>query len=85
MVGLAWRGEWGPGAWGRWRVPGWVVGEKKVETGEGFEGLRRRMEGEGTGSGSGSGSGRDVDGARREGPRRRSLGRGILDQFRGAF
>ncbi|CAD6575868.1 MAG: hypothetical protein ASARMPRED_007491 [Alectoria sarmentosa] len=36
MVGVAWRGEWGPGAWGRWRVPGWVVGEKKANTGQGL-------------------------------------------------
>jgi len=51
LIGLAWRGEWGPGAWSRLRVPGWVVGEKKIETGGGFEGLRRRLEGEGSGSG----------------------------------
>lgn len=77
MVGVAWRGEWGPGAWGRWRVPGWVVGEKKASTGQGFERLRRRLEGEGSGTGADS---------RTEGEaRRRTLGRGILDQFRGAF
>ena len=57
-----------------------MVGEKKVTGGEGFEGLRRRMEGEGRSSGSA------VDGeGRGEGARRRGLGRGILDQFRGAF
>lgn len=77
LVGVAWRGEWGPAAWGRLRVPGWVVGEKKAEMGEGFEGLRRRLEGEGSGSG--------VDGRREGEARRRTLGRGILDQFRGAF
>ena len=77
MVGVAWRGEWGPGAWGRWRVPGWVVGEKKREAREGFEGLRRRLEGEGSGSGA--------DGRGEGEVRRRTLGRGILDQFRGAF
>jgi hypothetical protein len=77
MVGVAWRGEWGPGAWSRLRVPGWAVGEKKVETGEGFEGLRRRLEGEGSGSG--------VDGRTDGEARRRTLGRGILDQFRGSF
>ena len=80
MVGVAWRGEWGPGAWGRWRLPGWAVGEKKADGDEGFEGLRRRLEGEGQASGSA------VDGNGREGEaRRRTLGRGILDQFRGAF
>lgn len=77
LIGVAWRGEWGPGAWSRLRVPGWVVGEKKAKTGEGFEGLRRRLEGEGSGSG--------VDGGREGEARRRTLGRGILDQFRGAF
>ncbi len=77
MVGVAWRGEWGPGGWSRLRVPGWAVGEKKVETGEGFEGLRRRLEGEGSGSG--------VDGRTDGEARRRTLGRGILDQFRGSF
>ena len=51
LIGVAWRGEWGPGAWSRLRVPGWVVGEKKIETGGSFEGLRRRLEGEGSGSG----------------------------------
>lgn len=77
MVGVAWRGEWGPGAWSRLRIPGWVVGEKKVERGEGFEGLRRRLEGEGSGSG--------VDGRTEGEARRRGLGRGIIDQFRGSF
>ena len=79
LVGTAWRGEWGPAVWGRWRVPGWMVGEKKAEMGEGYESLQRRLEGEGRGSGSA------VDGETREGARRRGLGRGILDQFRGAF
>lgn len=77
LVGVAWRGEWGPAVWGRWRVPGWIVGEGKKERREGFEGLRRRMEGA-------SGSGTGVDGER-EGVRRRGLVRGVVDQFRGAF
>lgn len=77
LVGVAWRGEWGPAVWSRLRVPGWMVGEKKAEMGAGFEGLRRRLEGEGSGSG--------VDGRREGEARRRTLGRGILDQFRGAF
>ena len=77
MVGGAWRGEWGPSGWGRWRVPAWVVGEKKADTGQGFERLRRRLEGEGSGTGA--------DGRSEGEARRRTLGRGILDQFRGAF
>lgn len=79
FVGTAWRGEWGPAIWGRWRVPGWVVGEKKAAMGEGYESLQRRLEGEGRGSGSA------VGGEARDGARRRGLGTGILDQFRGAF
>lgn len=56
-----------------------MVGEKKAaERGEGFEGLRRRMEGEGRGTGSA------VDANGHEGEtRRRGLGSGIIDQFRG--
>ncbi len=57
-------------------MPGWVVGEGKRE-GEGFEGLRRRLEGE-----QGRGTGAEGSG---DGVRRRGIGRGILDQFRGAF
>ena len=76
-VGVAGRDEWGPGAWSRLRAPGWIIGERKAETGEGFEGLRRRLEGEGSGSG--------VDGRTEGEARRRTLGRGILDQFRGSF
>ena len=56
-----------------------MVGEKKAATGEGYESLQQRLEGEGRGSGSG------VDGEARDGARRRGLGGGILDQFRGAF
>ena len=54
LVGVAWRNEIGPGGWARWRVPGWVVGEKKED---GFEGLRRRLEGEGAGVGASVGGG----------------------------
>ena len=77
LIGVAWRGEFGPAAWSRLRVPGWAVGEKKLESERGFEGLRRRLEGEGSGSGA--------DGERHGEARRRTLGRGILDQFRGSF
>jgi len=78
-VGYAWRSEILPGA-ARWRVPGWVMREKRQ--GEGFEGLRRRMEGE---EAMAAASG--VEGRRdgREGRQRRTLGTQILDQFRGAF
>lgn len=62
-----------------WRVPGWVFGEK-TEGREGFEGLRRRLEGEGRASG--------VEGAE-DGARRRAgergMAQGVVDQFRGMF
>lgn len=74
MVGVAWRGEWGPAAWSRLRVPRWVVGEKKAEVGEGFEGLRRRMEGEGSASG--------VEGNRDGEARQRTMGGGMMSQPR---
>ncbi len=54
-----------------------MVGEKKANTGQGFERLRRRLEGEGSGTGA--------DGRIEGEARRRTLGRGIVDQFRGAF
>lgn len=77
-TGLAWRGEWGPAIWSQWRVPAWLVGENKREGGEGFEGLRRRMEGEGHGRSTGADS-------REGGVRRRGILGGVVDQFRGAF
>lgn len=48
-----------------------------MHEGEGFDGLRRRLEEEGHGSA--------VENGATDGARRRTLGRGILDQFRGAF
>ena len=78
LTGTAWRGEWGPAVWGQWRVPGWVVGESKREGREGFEGLRRRMEGEGHGRATGADAGEG-------GARRRGILTGVVDQFRGAF
>ena len=80
LAGYAWRNEVLPGA-GRWRVPGWVVREKRE--GGGYEGLRRRLEGEERGAvGAASGADASGEGAGRQ---RRTLGTQILDQFRGAF
>jgi len=77
VVGTAWRHELLPGA-SRWRVPGWVVRQKRE--GEGYEGMRRRLEGEERGAASG------VEGRRSgEAVQRRTLGTQLLDQFRGAF
>ena len=79
-IGVAWRNEILPLQLSGWRAPGWIVGEKRE--GEGFEGLRRRLEGEERGLGRGSA----VEPQEGAGPRqRRGMGRAILDQFRGAF
>jgi len=76
-VGYAYRHDVLPGA-STWRVPGWVVGERRKQS-EGFEGLRRRMMAEEEGS-SGSASGRE---GRGEGTgRRRTLG-GVLGSMVG--
>lgn len=72
-----------PGRLTRWRVPGWVVGEKMVKREEGFESLRRRLEGEEGGSAAAAtGSDGRLGG---EVGRRRPLARQLVDQFRGAF
>lgn len=87
VVGMAWRGEWGPGLWGKWRVPGWVVGEAKGERGRGqeLEGLRRRMEGEGAAArGTGADTAELGPGQGGE-QRRRGIVGGVADQFRGSF
>lgn len=79
-VGYSWRNEIFPSSMIRWRIPGWMVGLKARKRGEDFEGLRRRMEGENSGNATGANGrlGGEVG-------RRRTLGRQLLDQFRGAF
>lgn len=71
-----------PGAVTRWRVPGWVVGIRGQKQAEDFEGLRRRLEGGDTNRALATGSDGRLGG---EVGRRRTLGRQLLDQFRGAF
>ena len=84
IVGYCWRNDVLPGAVTRWRVPGWMVGIKGQKRAEDFEGLRRRLEGENTNPDPAMATGTDGRiGA--EGGRRRTLGRQLLDQFRGAF
>ena len=61
-----------------WRLPSWIVGGRKE--GEGFEGLRRRLEGEGRASGV-----QGTEGTNERVTQRRGMGRAMLDQFRGAF
>ncbi|OCK84938.1 hypothetical protein K432DRAFT_439655 [Lepidopterella palustris CBS 459.81] len=83
-VGTAYRRDLLPYAL-TWRVPGWMVGEKRGEGGrEGFEGLRRRLEAERE-AGSGLATGILAQGG--EGGqqrRRRTLGQMVVEQFRGA-
>lgn len=77
-IGIAWRNDILPEKLMGWRLPSWIMGGRK--DGEGFEGLRRRLEGEGRASGV---EGRDA--ASEGGRQRRGMGRAIIDQFRGAF
>ncbi|KAL8911570.1 MAG: hypothetical protein Q9171_003284 [Xanthocarpia ochracea] len=76
FVGVAWRRDLGPEIWTTWRIPAWIIGDKQGRGGD-FERFRRRMEGEGRGTGS---TADDNEGEARQ----RGLGRGIVDQFRGA-
>ena len=82
IVGYMWRNDVLPGAVTRWRIPGWMVGIRSMKRGEDFEGLRRRLEGENENAALATGSDGRL-GA--EAGRRRTLGRQLLDQFRGAF
>lgn len=80
VTGYLWRNDILPGAITRWRVPRWLVGMRTQKRNDGFEGLRRRMEGENTATASG------IQGqAQGEAGRRRTVGQQFLDQFRGAF
>ncbi|KAI9733788.1 MAG: hypothetical protein M1818_007055 [Claussenomyces sp. TS43310] len=81
VVGYSWRNDVLPGAIAQWRVPGWMVGIEAEKRREGFEGLRRRLEGESTTAATTGADGRPGGDA----GRRRTLGRQLLDQFRGAF
>ena len=81
FVGYAWRNDVLPGALTRWRVPGWVVGIRTQKRSEGFEGLRRRLEGESsTGTATGTQPAREG-----ETSRRRQMSQQIIDQVREAF
>jgi hypothetical protein len=82
MVGQAWRSELLPGALTRWRVPGWVVGMRRPRSSDRFEGMRRRLESEGASTGVAPGAHQSVE---TEGNRRRTMGRQLLDEVRGAF
>lgn len=79
VVGYLWRNDVLPVVITRWRLPGWMVGVRGRKRGEGFEGMRRRLEGENS-SAVGTGVEGQVEG---EGGRRRTLARQFLDQFSG--
>ncbi|PQE34038.1 uba domain-containing ucp14 protein [Rutstroemia sp. NJR-2017a WRK4] len=79
VVGYLWRNDVLPAVVTRWRLPGWMVGVRGRKRGEGFEGMRRRLEGENS-SAVGTGVEGQVEG---EGGRRRTLARQFLDQFSG--
>ncbi|KAK0634934.1 hypothetical protein B0T17DRAFT_586592 [Bombardia bombarda] len=82
ITGYAWRNELLPGSLTRWRVPGWVVGLRNQKTNEGFEGIRRRLEGESSSTGTTSGIQQPSEG---EVNRRRTMGEQLLQEVRGAF
>jgi hypothetical protein len=82
VIGYVWRNDALPGAVTQWRVPGWMLGIETQKRGEGFEGLRRRLEGENSTNVTATGSDGQQAG---EVGRRRTLGRQVLDQFRGVF
>ena len=84
-VGSAWMGELLPGGLGRWRIPGWVVGEssKSKERGQ-YEGLRRRLEEEGSSAdGMRNVSDRVATGQDNASSGRRGFGRQIMGYFTG--
>jgi hypothetical protein len=82
ILGYSWRNDVLPGVITQWRIPGWLVGIETQKRGEGFEGLRRRLEGENANAATATGTDGRLGG---DAGRRRTLGRQLLDQFRGAF
>jgi hypothetical protein len=81
-MGYTWRNDVLPAGVTGWRIPGWLVGMETQKRGEGFESLRRRLEGENATATTATGADGQHTG---DGGRRRTLGRQLLDQFRGAF
>jgi hypothetical protein len=82
IMGYMWRNDVLPEAMSQWRIPGWMVGIETQKRGEGFEGLRRRLEGENANAATTTGADGQTNG---EMGRRRTLGRQLMDQFRGAL
>lgn len=79
IVGYSWRHDILPGSLIYRRVPGWLVGIREKDRAEDFEGLSRRLASENSNPILATGA------AGQEGGRRRTLGRQLLDQFRGAL
>ena len=79
-MGSVWRNYLLPEKLMEWRLPGWIVGEK-AEGREGFEGLRRRLEGEGRARGVEE----PQEGTMRRRTEGRGMGQAVVDQFRGMF
>ncbi|KAL1881097.1 hypothetical protein VTK73DRAFT_4774 [Phialemonium thermophilum] len=84
VVGYSWRNYMLPGTLIRWRIPGWLLGIRTQKRNEGFEGLRRRLEGETSSSGEAVATGAQA-GNHADFGRRRTMGQQIVDQVRGAF
>lgn len=88
VVGYSWRNDLLPSMLTSWRVPPWAVGIKaRKKRSQGFEGLRRRLEGEDSTAGTATGA--QAEGAHAqangEAGRRRTMGQQVLDQLRGAL
>lgn len=81
VMGYMWRNEILPQALTSWRIPGWMVGVSPQKHGEGYEGLRRRLQDENVGGAATGADGRIAGDVRP----RRTLGRQVLDQFRGTL
>jgi len=88
VVGYSWRNDLLPAILTSWRIPGWVVGIRTQKRSEGFEGLRRRLEGEDSPTATATATGAQVGTGASAGAdtgRRRTMGQQIIDQVRGAF
>jgi hypothetical protein len=84
IVGYSWRNDLLPGALARWRLPGWMVGLRTQKRNQGFEGLRRRLEGEDSAVTGATATGLDVQGDGEAG-RRRTMAQQVLQQIRGVL
>jgi hypothetical protein len=82
VVGYMWRNDLLPGLLTRWRIPGWMVGIKAQKRTEGFEGLRRRLEGDASATGASTGLQGSGEG---DAGRRRTMGQQIIEQVRGVI